>query len=119
MQIKMQILTEKNKLSRINIIFIERFLLAVIICQQSLDLMMEILTVICPFMYQATSKEYQRIQEEEEERQQEFLDGNMARLTEIYDKNFWEMKPAAKVTGKDRPAIRECMRQMKAPVVIL
>lgn len=72
--------------------------------------MMEVLTVIFPFMNQATSKEYQRIQVEEEERQQKFLDGNRAILTEIYDEYFWELKPAAKVTGKDQPEIRECMR---------
>ncbi|XP_053404025.1 uncharacterized protein LOC123554561 [Mercenaria mercenaria] len=53
------------------------------------------------------SNEYERIKHEDEERQQKYLDENRVRLMSIYDKYYWEMKPAAKVTGKEHPDLRE------------
>lgn len=52
------------------------------------------------FYQQEIAQQYKRVKEDDEEKQQDYLDKNSARLMNIYDKSFWEMKPAAKLTGK-------------------
>jgi hypothetical protein len=49
----------------------------------------------------------------EEEQQQRFLKENQGHLMAIYDKYFWEMKPSAKVTGKEQPVNTKSMYFIK------
>ncbi|XP_053403063.1 tumor necrosis factor ligand superfamily member 15-like [Mercenaria mercenaria] len=58
------------------------------------------------YLEKAIAKEYDKVKQEDTERQQKYLDENRVRLIAIYDKYFWEMKPAAKVTGKEQPKPR-------------
>ncbi|XP_060573812.1 tumor necrosis factor ligand superfamily member 15-like [Ruditapes philippinarum] len=46
---------------------------------------------------------YDQVRKKEEEQQQRFLKENQGHLMAIYDRYFWEMKPSAKVTGKEQP----------------
>ncbi|XP_053403853.1 uncharacterized protein LOC128545995 [Mercenaria mercenaria] len=63
--------------------------------------------ILHDYLMRVISNEYERIKQEDEERQQKYLDENRVRLMAIYDKYYWEMKPAAKVTGKELPDLRE------------
>ncbi|XP_053388895.1 tumor necrosis factor ligand superfamily member 15-like [Mercenaria mercenaria] len=55
------------------------------------------------YLERITAEKYDKIKKEDEERQQKYLNENRLRLMAIYDKYFWEMKPAAKLTGKEQP----------------
>ena len=54
-------------------------------------------------------KQYDEIKTADQSKQQEYLDRNKDRLLNSYGKSFWEIKPAAKLTGKKQPPLRECM----------
>ncbi|XP_045200720.2 uncharacterized protein LOC123554554 [Mercenaria mercenaria] len=58
------------------------------------------------YLQRIISSKYDEIQKEEEDRQQKILDENRVRLMSIYDKAYWEMKPAAKLTGMKQPELR-------------
>ncbi|XP_045200962.2 tumor necrosis factor ligand superfamily member 15-like [Mercenaria mercenaria] len=58
--------------------------------------------LIHDYLERITAEKYDKIKQEDEERQQKYLDENRVRLMAIYDKYFWEMKPAAKLTGKEQ-----------------
>lgn len=58
------------------------------------------------FLDKAIEQEYTRAKKDDNRRQQEFFSTNRVRLTAIYDKTYWEMKPAAKLTGKELPEPR-------------
>ncbi|XP_053403943.1 tumor necrosis factor ligand superfamily member 15-like [Mercenaria mercenaria] len=58
------------------------------------------------YLEKAIAKEYAKVKREDTLRQQKYLNENRVRLMEIYDKYHWEMKPAAKLTGKDQPKPR-------------
>ncbi|XP_060582488.1 tumor necrosis factor ligand superfamily member 11-like [Ruditapes philippinarum] len=51
--------------------------------------------------------QYDEAKRQDKKKQQDYLDGNRARLMNIYDKSFWEMKPAAKLTGKEQSNLRK------------
>ncbi|XP_045200684.2 tumor necrosis factor ligand superfamily member 15-like [Mercenaria mercenaria] len=70
-------------------------------CGSTADLLHE-------YLERKITKKYDEIKTEDEQRQQEYLNKNRVRLMSIYDKAFWEMKPAAKLTGKEQPGIRKC-----------
>ncbi|XP_053403947.1 tumor necrosis factor ligand superfamily member 15-like [Mercenaria mercenaria] len=59
------------------------------------------------YLERTISTKYDEIKKQDEKRQQEYLDKNRVRLMSIYDKTFWEMKPAAKLTGKEQPDARK------------
>ncbi|XP_045200685.1 tumor necrosis factor ligand superfamily member 15-like [Mercenaria mercenaria] len=59
------------------------------------------------YLERTIAKKFDEIKQEDEKRQQEYLDKNRVRLMSIYDKAFWEMKPAAKLTGKEQPDARK------------
>lgn len=59
------------------------------------------------YLDKAIEQEYTRAKKDDERRQQEFLNKNRVRLMAVYDKTYWEMKPAAKVTGKELPEPRQ------------
>jgi hypothetical protein len=58
---------------------------------------------------QIISVSYDQVRKKEEEQQQRFLKENQGHLMAIYDKYFWEMKPSAKVTGKEQPVNTKSM----------
>lgn len=51
-------------------------------------------------IYQAVEKNYAYLEHAEKRRQKSYVEDHEVRLLEIYDNNYWEMKPAAKITGK-------------------
>ncbi|XP_045200675.1 uncharacterized protein LOC123554522 [Mercenaria mercenaria] len=59
------------------------------------------------YLERTTATQYDEIKTKDKERQQEHLDKNRVHLMSIYDKAFWEMKPAAKLTGKEQPDTRK------------
>ncbi|XP_053403851.1 uncharacterized protein LOC128558474 [Mercenaria mercenaria] len=63
------------------------------------------------YLEKTIAKKYDEIKQEDDKRQQEYLDKNRVRLISIYDKAFWERKPAAKLTGKEQPALRKSITQ--------
>ncbi|XP_045200964.2 tumor necrosis factor ligand superfamily member 15-like [Mercenaria mercenaria] len=68
----------------------------VLLCGNTPDLLHD-------YLKRITAEKYDKIKQEDEERQQKYLNENRVRLMAIYDKYFWEMKPAAKLTGKEQP----------------
>lgn len=59
--------------------------------------------IVPRYLNRAIENEYKKVKENDERRQREYLSKNRVRLMAIYDKTYWEMKPAAKLTGKDLP----------------
>ncbi|XP_053388890.1 uncharacterized protein LOC128551950 [Mercenaria mercenaria] len=55
------------------------------------------------FLGRVIAAKYAKVKQEEEKRQQKYLNENRVRQMEILDKYVWEMKPAAKLTGKEQP----------------
>ncbi|XP_060585896.1 tumor necrosis factor ligand superfamily member 15-like [Ruditapes philippinarum] len=63
--------------------------------------------MLADYLGKTIGKQYDEAKRKHEEKQQAYLSENSARLMNIYDKHFWEMKPAAKLTGKEQPPLRE------------
>ncbi|XP_053403949.1 uncharacterized protein LOC123554727 isoform X2 [Mercenaria mercenaria] len=59
------------------------------------------------YLERTISTKYEEIKTKDIKRRQEYLDNNRDRLLNIYGKVFWEMKPAAKLTGKEQPDARK------------
>ncbi|XP_053404003.1 uncharacterized protein LOC123554542 isoform X2 [Mercenaria mercenaria] len=58
------------------------------------------------YLQRIISSKYDEVHKKEEDRQHKFLDENRVRLMSIYNKAYWEMKPAAKLTGIKQPDLR-------------
>jgi hypothetical protein len=56
---------------------------------------------------QKINSQYEKVKREDAEKQKKYLDGKRTPLINKYDKSFWEMKPAAKLTGKDQSNLRK------------
>lgn len=54
------------------------------------------------FLATAIEQQYIKAKHEVIEQQRQYVTKNRIRLMEIYDKYYWEMKPAAKLTGKEQ-----------------
>ena len=67
------------------------------------------LTKLNVSLLQVVLKQYDEVKMADQGKQQEYLDKNKARLITSYDKSFWEIKPAAKVTGKKQPPVQDSM----------
>ena len=63
---------------------------------------------ICIFVLQAVTAASDRDSQDAEKRLQQYSKENKDRLNTIYDKYYWEMKPAAKVTGAKQPNMKTC-----------
>ncbi|XP_053403847.1 tumor necrosis factor ligand superfamily member 15-like [Mercenaria mercenaria] len=63
--------------------------------------------VLHEYLDQQIEKKYDEIKEHDDKRKQEYLDKNRDRFWSTEDKAFWEMKPAARLTGKEQPDIRK------------
>lgn len=63
----------------------------VIVCDEGILLL---------FLEKAVEKNYAYLEHAEKRRQKSYVEDHEVRLLEIYDNNYWEMKPAAKITGK-------------------
>ncbi|XP_053403843.1 tumor necrosis factor ligand superfamily member 15-like isoform X2 [Mercenaria mercenaria] len=59
------------------------------------------------YLERTIAKKYDEIKTKDVKRQQEYMDKNIDHLKSTFDKAFLEMKPAAKLTGKDQPSIRK------------
>jgi hypothetical protein len=77
------------------------------------------LTLTVVSVLQTIGKQYEEAKRKDKEKQQAYLSKNSARLMNIYDKHFWEMKPAAKLTGKEQPPLRESMNNILIGIDLL
>nr|AGI44583.1 tumor necrosis factor [Ruditapes philippinarum] len=59
------------------------------------------------YLEREIATKYDEVKRQNQKKQENHLKEVSARLMNIYDKSFWEMKPAAKLTGKEQPDLRK------------